>query len=103
MQNPKIEYLNRYLIQEKKISRYEKMTVTNPKSKNTYLRCINNAKILREEIESKILKIDDELLQELLFQKYIFGKNLEEISLILNYSKRHIERLHIKALEKIEL
>ena len=31
------------------------------------------------------------------------GKTLEEISLILNYSKRHIERLHIKALEKFNM
>jgi len=103
MQNPKKEFLNRYILQERKILRYEKLINLNPKYKNKYDRCIKNANNLRIEIENIINEIDDDLLVEILFQKYIFGKTLEEISLILNYSKRHIERLHIKALEKIKI
>ena len=56
-----------------------------------------------EEIEQKISNVDDELLCEILYQKYILGKTLEDIAVILNYSKRHIERLHIKALEKFKI
>ncbi len=103
MQNPKKEFLKRYILQERKILRYEKLIKLNPKYTTKYNQSIEKANELRLEIENKINETDDELLIELLFQKYIFGKTLEEISLMLNYSKRHIERLHIKALDKIKI
>lgn len=103
MLNKKKEYLKSYLIQAKKIERYEKIECRSKKEENTYKKYIKISENRRNEIEEKIQKIDDELLIELLFEKYIFGKTLEEIALILNYSKRHIERLHIKALEKFEI
>ena len=99
----KKQYLGRYLIQAKKIERYKRIENRCTKEENTYKKSIAAAKSLRNEIENKILQVDDELLVELLYEKYIYGKTLEEIGLILNYSKRHIERLHIKALEKIEI
>lgn len=103
MRSIKKKYLNRYLFAEKKIARYEKLTTLSKKEENNYNKAIVDSKNLRTEIENKINTLDDDILCELLFQKYIFGRTLEEISLILNYSKRHTERLHIKALEKIEI
>lgn len=103
MINKKKEYLKSYLLQEKKIERYEKLASRCPREENNYRKYIEKSKKLRNEIEEKISLLEDDLLSELLFEKYIFGKTLEEIALILNYSKRHIERLHIKALEKFRL
>lgn len=103
MYEEKKKYLKSYLLQEVKINRYKQMSVMDPSRRDVYNTKIKNAIEIRYEIEEKIKNIDDDTLCELLFQKYVFGKTLEEISYILNYSKRHIERLHIKALEKIEI
>ena len=75
----------------------------NPQRKEYYERKIENCKKLRFQIEQVIESVEDNTLSEVLYQKYIFGRTLEQIGCILNYSKRHIERLHIKALEKIEI
>lgn len=103
MQEKKKEYLKLYLLQEARINRLQEMCRINPQNKEIYKSEMAEAKSLRIEIENKICLVSDPLLCELLYQKYIFGKTLEEISLILNYSKRHIERLHIKALEKFNM
>ena len=103
MHSEKKRFLKRYLILEAIISRYRHMAFLDPRRKKNYESLILQADISRREIEEKIYSVEDELLIELLFQKYILGKTLEEISGILNYSKRHIERLHIKALEKIDV
>lgn len=103
MQEKKKKYLRLYLLQEARINRLQEMCQINPKNRGIYKSEIAEAKTLRIEIENKIRLVEDPLLCELLHQKYIFGKTLEEISLILNYSKRHIERLHIKALEKFNM
>lgn len=94
-------YLKQYLLQEAKIKRLNEMLEV--KKKPIYKQELKNAEALRDEIENKIRGIDDTLLSELLYQKYILGKTLEEISFNLNYSVRQIERLHKKALEKIAL
>ena len=99
----KKEYLNSYLTQQKLIERYSQMLLNNPENEDYYKEKISKAKKLRKEIEFKISNLQDETLCELLFQKYVFGKTLEEISYIINYSKRHTERLHIKALEKFNI
>ena len=62
-----------------------------------------NKKGKRAEIERKIKEVDGGVLSELLYLKYVCGKPLLEISFILNYSVRHTERLHKKALEKLKL
>lgn len=103
MQSQKKKYLSQYLLQEAKINRLYEMIRINPAKAEEYEIKISNCKNLREDIEQKISTVDDELLCELLWQKYILGKTLEDIAVILNYSKRHIERLHIKALEKFNL
>lgn len=94
-------YLKQYLLQEAKIKRLKEMLEANKKA--IYKEEIKNAEALRDEIENKIRCIDDTIYSELLYQKYVLGKTLEEISFNLNYSVRQIERLHKKALEKINL
>ena len=103
MNTAKKEYLNLYLLQEAKITRLKKMAPQTPAQKEKLDCQIEKALTLRDEIEEKIRNVDNGILSELLFQKYILGKTLEEISYILNYSKRHIERLHIEALKKFEI
>ncbi len=97
----KKKYLRQYLLQENKIKRLNEMKIKKPGESAKCDSEINRCKALRKEIEDKISKIDDALLSELLYEKYILGKTLEDISFDLNYSVRQIERLHIKALEKI--
>ncbi len=103
MLNAKKKYLNSYLFQQSKIERLKEMSVINPELKNHYNRQIDIAKSVRHNIEDKISEIDNDIFSEVLFQKYILGKTLEEISLTINYSKRQTERLHIKALEKFKM
>ncbi len=103
MRQEKKKYLNSYLLQEAKIKRLKDMKKVSPDKSREYNLKIRECKSLRDEIEKKIKAVDGGILSEVLFQKYIFGKTLEEIGYILNYSKRQIERLHITALEKFNL
>ena len=103
MREKKIRHLKQYRIQQAVIKRFEQLIILYPEKKDFYFKKIKNAKLLREKIESQIESVENPVLKELLYHKYIFGKTLEEIALILNYSKRHIERLHVKALEKFNL
>lgn len=99
----KKKYLSLYMLQNEKIRRLNEMSINNPERKADYLLQIKEARVLREAIEQKIEKVDGGVLSELLFLKYVCGKTLLEISYELNYSVRHIERLHIKALQKFEI
>ena len=99
----KKEYLNQYKIQGIKINRLKEMALECPKNQEIYILKINSAQKLRDEIESKISAMKDEVLSELLFQKYVFGLPLEEVGYIINYSKRQTERLHRKALEEFTI
>lgn len=103
MRKQKKEYLSTYLLQETKISRLKTMSKINPELKKLYEKEIDQALLLRQKIEKQILAVDGGILSEVLFQKYVFGKTLEDISYTLNYSSRHIERLHIKALDEFRL
>lgn len=103
MREEKIRFLKQYLLQQAVIVRLNNLLVLHPERSTVYQRKIENAKALRDKIEKQIDAIEDDTLKELLYQKYVFGNTLEEIALILNYSKRHIERLHIKALEKFNI
>ena len=99
----KKDFLKKYILQEAVISCNINMCKINPQKCELYKQKIKEAEFLRQTIEEKISKIDNPVLSVLLSEKYIFGKTLEEIALILNYSKRHIERLHIKALDEFEI
>ncbi len=96
----KKSYLNSYLLMGATIHTLNEMIFRNPSQKNRYLKKIEKLERTRNEIENKISKIEDQRLRIILYEKYICGRTLEEISLILNYSKRHIERLHISALKE---
>lgn len=71
----------------------------NPPNKKQYIKKIKECEKKRNDIENSIEKLSDQRFKLVLYEKYICGRTLEEISLILNYSKRHIERLHIAALK----
>lgn len=103
MRQKKKEYLSSYLLQETKINRLKKMADLNPQLEPEYNKALNEALLLRIKIERQISEVDSGILSEVLYQKYIFGKTLEDISAILNYSTRHIERLHIKALDLFKM
>lgn len=103
MHEKKKRYLKQYLLQQAVIKRLEQLKTQNPDKKDFYTRKIKTAKALRNIIEAKVEALPDDNLREVLYNKYILGQTLEEISFTLNYSKRHIERLHVKALEKFTL
>lgn len=101
--NAKKEYLNSYLLQGDEIRILNEMILKNPSKKNLYLKKIKQCELKRHNIEKSIEKISDQRFKLVLYEKYICGRTLEEISLILNYSKRHIERLHVAALKLFEV
>ena len=70
---------------------------------HTYLKQIKECEETRILIEEKISVVEDELLREILTLKYLCGKTIEETAIIINYSKRHTERLHAKALSIIKI
>ncbi len=103
MNNEKKEYLSLYLLQNEKIRRLSEAALQNPEREKEYMTQIKAADSLRRGIEGKIEAVDGGVLSELLYLKYVCGKTLLEISYALNYSVRHIERLHIKALQKFKM
>ncbi len=103
MRQKKKRYLSSYLLQEYKITRMRSMMLLNPELCKNYKKEISNALKLRQKIERQIQNVDGGILSEVLSQKYIFGKTLENIGYTLNYSQRHIERLHTKALDKFKM
>lgn len=103
MNEEKKKYLSLYLLQNEKIRRLNEAIFQNPERQSEYIPKIKAACDLRKEIEEKIEAVDGGVLSELLYLKYVCGKTLLEISYELNYSVRHIERLHIKALGKFEM
>ncbi len=96
------EYLKRYRLLQAKITRLEQMLSECPEKREKYLKELNLAISLRDGIEDSIDAVDGGILSEILSQKYICGRSLEEISYLINYSKRQTERLHIKALLKFK-
>ena len=70
----KKQYLKNFLLQKKKIERLNEMIILNPRSRARYLDQIAKCEQTCEEIEEKINNIDDELLREILFLKYIWHK-----------------------------
>lgn len=98
----KKQYLQQYLMQQKKINRLYAMLENTDQNPSQILSKIKRCEELRFEIERQINKVSDPLLKEVLFLKYTCGKSLLEISYIINYSLRHTERLHKTALSKFK-
>ncbi len=99
----KKKFLSSYLLQQAKINRLYEMLEQVKFCDEFIFKEIENCKRRRSEIEKSIDDVEDERLGEILSQKYLCGKTLEEIALSLNYSKRHVERLHIAALKCLKL
>ncbi|MBR0467187.1 MAG: hypothetical protein IJJ40_06860 [Clostridia bacterium] len=98
--NEKKDYLRGYKALVLRIKRLMNMKEINPEKKEKYEEEIKRCKINRDKIENEIEKTDGGILTEILAQKYIVGRSLEEIALIIGYCKRQTERLHLKALDK---
>ncbi len=96
-------FLKSYLLQQAKIKRLKEMSLRFPEKRKDYKAEIEECIKTRQKIEKKISALDNEILKEVLIQKYICGKPHEEIGLILNYSTRHVERLHREAVDKVEI
>ncbi|MBQ4155725.1 MAG: hypothetical protein IJD90_02855 [Clostridia bacterium] len=58
---------------------------------------------LREEILSKIETLEDEVLKQILYSKYILGKPFSQIGEEICYCEKQIGRLHKKAVSKLEI
>ncbi len=91
-------FLKDYKLIQTKIKRLEEMADIYPDRAEHYFAQRDRCRKLRDKIEYKIENIKEEILSEILFQKYICAKTFEQISYELNYSRRQIERLHNKAL-----
>lgn len=98
----KKQYLQQYLLQQKKINRLYAMLNETTEERPQILLEIKRCEQIRAEIERNINRVSEPLLKEVLFLKYACGKNLLEISYIINYSLRHTERLHKIALSKFK-
>ncbi len=101
--NEKKQHLREYRLQQMRIVR---MTEVIRKYPNEAARCrqnIRDAWKVREHIEDEIAAVEDTTLREVLAQKYLSGRTLGEIAEYMNYSKRQIERLHVKALDVFEI
>ena len=95
-------YLKKYRVLQSKIERMREMIRLCPENAEKYAVKINESIELRDKIEREIDLVDGDVLSEVLSQKYICGKSLEQISYMINYSKRQVERLHLRALDAFE-
>ena len=96
------EYLSLYPLQQARIRRYDILTLRNRDKKKKYIAKTNEARLIRDCIENDIEKIKDKTESEVLAQKYLCGLSLEETAEALNYSKRQVERIHLKALDSLK-
>ena len=92
------EYLKNYRLLQAKITRLEQLMSECPEKREKYKKELETTILLRDKIEDSIDALDGGILSEILSQKYICGRSLEQIGYLINYSKRQTERLHIKAL-----
>lgn len=101
--NENIEKLRKYKIIGAKIERFNEMGLMFPKEKKNFETKAQKCRAAMKNIEQAIAKVDDGLLSEILFQKYVLGRNFEAVSVALNYSRRQIERLHAVAIQKLKI
>ena len=99
----KKDYLTLYRLQQPKIDSVKSLMRSDISHYDTYINILKNAEILRRKIEGEIGSVEDNVSREILFSKYVLGMSLESIAESLSYSKRQVERLHLKALEKFNI
>lgn len=97
----KRKYLELYALQQAKIDRYSKLSARNADKKAKYKREMTKAMSVRDIIEKDIESLADTLESEVLAQKYLCGKSLEETAELLNYSRRQVERIHLSGLANL--
>lgn len=56
----------------------------------------------RSEIIETIGMVQDEVLNRLLWLRYVQGVSFEEVAVDMHYSYRHVTRLHGEALQRVE-
>lgn len=95
--------LKKYRILLSKITRLKNMITLCPENESKYLSEMKRCLSARDRIENAIDSVDGDILSEILSQKYMCGKTIEEISLDICYSKRQTERMHLKALTLIKV
>ena len=59
---------------------------------------LERAVVLKDKISKQIEQLDDETAKDILSQRYIEFLSFDEIAINLHYSRRHIDRLHGRAL-----
>ena len=92
-------YLQNYAVYIAMSSRIKEMIKSYPSEKARFLPQLNLAMRICECIENEIELVKPRILSEILAQKYLSGKSLDEIATLMNYSKRQIERLHRSAIK----
>ncbi len=97
------DYLKNYRLLQAKITRLEQLLCECPEKREKYKKELDSTVLLRDKIEDSIDAVDGGILSEILSQKYICGRSLEQIGYLINYSKRQTERLHIKALLELKI
>lgn len=58
---------------------------------------------LYESISDRIRRVEDDNQRALLMCRYIKGMSWEDIAVMLNYTWRHVHRIHSQALDGIDL
>lgn len=97
----KREYLELYALQQARITRYLALSAKNADKKDKYKDKLMRAMWVRDVIEEDIESLADKTESEVLAQKYLCGKSLEETAVLLNYSRRQVERIHLNGLENL--
>ncbi len=96
------EYLLGYRLSLAKIGRLREMMNLRPDEIGSIRVELLQTREECNRIEREIDAVRPAVLSELLAQKYLCGRSLEEISDTMGYSKRQLERLHKKAIESFE-
>ena len=96
-------FLRSYTLQQAKINRLKEMKTLFPEKAKDCDSQIKECIKRRKLIEKSINNVENEVYKEVLSLKYFCKKTHEEIGLILNYSTRHIDRLHRAALENFKI
>ncbi len=65
-----------------------------------HLKALKKANL--QEITTVIGQVQDVILATLLTEYYVNGKTWEAVAVIINYSTRHVYRLHRKALDAVQ-
>ncbi len=98
----KKDYLQNYIVHIAMAKRIREMMKSYPDDAKRFIPQLETAVKICRCIEGEIDIVTPRIYAEILAHKYMYGKNLNEIAEIMNYSKRQIERLHRLALERFK-